>query len=114
MKRLVAAAFAALSLSACVSEMPATGEEAAKLSQACTNYGFRTGTDAHAACLLQLDQNRISENRRRRIAFGEALSDAGNQMQANARANQISAAYNRPVNCTSRRGYGGTVQTSCY
>jgi len=114
MKKMIAAALAAFALTACVSEQPATGETAAKLADSCKNYGFRPGSDAYSACLLQLDQNRISENRRKRLAFAQALSDTGEQMQANARANQISNSMNRPINCTSRPTYGGVVNTSCY
>lgn len=80
---------------------------AQKLGETCQAYGFKPGTDQFAQCIFQLDQNRIAENRRRRIAVGEALSEAGDNMQRNAAAN-------RPINCTSTPGYGGTVQTRCY
>jgi hypothetical protein len=94
-------------LAGCQSEQPATGKDLAQLNASCEAYGFKKGTDAYSNCVLQLDQQRIATNRQRRMAIADAFSEAGENMSA-------SAAANRPVNCTSRPGYGGTVQTTCY
>ena len=101
-------------LTACVAEQPATGEKLVSLQNQCKAYGFKAGSDNLNACVFQLDQNRIASNRQKRIAFGEALSDTGYQMQENARTQQLINATNRPLNCTSTPSYGGTVKTSCY
>lgn len=103
-------------LTGCVTEQPANAVQAAKLGDTCTTtYGFSPGTDGYRQCVFQLDQQRIASNRQKRIAIGQAFSDAGDQMQANARHQQAIAAANRPVNCTSRQSYsGGQVYTTCY
>lgn len=113
MRSIVIAGLLACSLTSCVAEQPATGETLVKLGDTCKGYGFAPGTQNYAACLMQLDQNRIAENRSRRLRVASAMSNMGNQMQANARANQLSAAINRPVTCTSTPGYGGTYRTNC-
>jgi hypothetical protein len=95
-----------LVLASCQSEQPATGKALEKIVATCAGYGFNAGTDAYAACVLQLDQNRIAQNRNTRLRIGAALSAAGNGMQANAAAN-------RPVNCSTYR-LGSTLQTRCY
>lgn len=100
----------ALALAGCVTEQPANAVMTQKLAATCQGYGFRPGTEAHASCIFQLDQQRISSNRARRMAFADALADTGAQMQANAAA----APVYRPVNCTSRPGMNGVVRTSCY
>lgn len=98
-------AVAMLVMAGCQSEMPATGKTAQTLSETCTGYGFKRGTDAFAACMLQLDQQRIAENRQRRQAIGAALSDFGEDMQQSAAGSS--------VNCTSTR-YKNIVRTNCY
>lgn len=103
-----------LALTGCVAEQPANQQQVQKLGEQCMTYGFKPGTDQFNACIFQLDQNRIAENRRRRIAIGNALSETGDQMQANARNQQMINAVNRPVTCNSTPGYGGTVRTNCY
>lgn len=116
MNRVFFAACAALLLSACVTEQPANPQQSAQLGQTCqATYGFQAGTDAYLQCVFQLDQQRINRNRERRMAIAQAFSDAGAQMQANARQQQAIAAATRPVNCTSRQSYyGGPVYTNCY
>ena len=104
----------ALGLSGCIAEQPATGEKLVDLQNQCKAYGFKAGSDNFNTCVFRLDQNRIASNRQKRIAFGEALSDTGYQMQENARTQQLTNAMNRPMNCTSTPSYGGAVKTSCY
>lgn len=84
-----------LALSGCV-----TTEE---LGNQCTaDYGFKPGTEAHGACMLEL-QGRADERRMRAAA---ALSATGASMQANA-------ARMRPQQCTYNR-IGATVYQNCY
>ncbi len=111
--RIIAVVAFAVSVAGCVSEDPATGEAFQELGFTCQRYGFKPGSSEYSSCMLQLDQQRISESRRKRLAFSQAMSNMGNQIQADQRNQQMINAANRPVNCTSR-GYGNTVQTSCY
>lgn len=113
---ILATLLAVAPLTGCVTEQPANAGQAAKLGDTCTTtYGFSPGTDGYRQCVFQLDQQRIASNRQKRIAIGQAFSDAGDQMQANARQQQAIAATNRPINCTSRQSYAGAqVYTTCY
>lgn len=93
-------------MAGCVTEQPANQQLVQKLGEQCQSYGFKPGSDAFAACIFQLDQNRIAKNRQTRMAVAEALSEAGEDMQRNA-------ASNRPVSCNSIR-VGNSVNTTCY
>ena len=74
-----------------------------QLSEQCsTTYGFKPSTDAHGACMLEL-QGRAEEQSAR---FGAALSATGAGMQANA-------ARSTPQRCTYNR-MGNTVYQNCY
>lgn len=99
-------------LASCTTDRPADQQQVQKLGEQCMVYGFKPGTDAFNACIFQLDQSRIAENRRKRMVIAGAFSDMGDEMQANARNQQLVNAMNKPVNCTSTR-YGGTVRTNC-
>jgi len=117
MKRLIVPMISLLVLVAgCQTEAPATGETAKKLAASCTGYGFKPGTQEHAMCVYQLDQQRIAGNRNRRMAVGMAMAGMGAGMQRNAA--MMSA--NRPVNCTSTPnstwvgGPASSVSTTCY
>lgn len=108
---LIGVVFGLAALTACVSEQPATQAQAQKLGETCQAYGFRPGTDTFAACIFQLDQQRIGSNRQRRMTAGMAMANAGSQMQANAaRAPMIRT----PMTCTSTPGLNGALHTSCY
>lgn len=93
MKLLVIAA-CALGLAGCVS-VEEDGES-------CEGYGFKSGSDAYAACMMELDTRRSDK----RAAFGAALQTAGNNYSAAMRPP-------RPVNCTYT-GYGNSVRQACY
>lgn len=85
-------------------------ELAKVLAKRCLDQGVRAGTKQMENCLIaevQAEQYKRYENRRQMQAMGDAMQNAGNQMQANA-------AMNRPVNCTSTKGYGNVVRTTCY
>lgn len=94
-------------LAGCVSEQPASQEQVQKLGETCQTYGFKPGTDQFNACIFQLDRDRIAENRRKRLAVANALSQSGAALQRNA----VSSG---PVRCTSTPGLNGTVRTNCY
>ena len=93
---------ACLGLSACQTEQPANPAMAQKLGETCKAYGFKSGTPEFAACIFNLDQQRIANNRQRRMAVGQALSNMGQGMQAR-----------RGTNCNSVI-YGNVVRTNCY
>lgn len=66
---------------------------AADASQ-CEGYGFKLGTDAHAQCLMQVDQSRTDRAFQRRQAFKASLQDDD-------------------VTCRSS-SFGGSTTTRCY
>ena len=66
--KLAAALGLALMTSACVTQ----AEIRAADEQRCRNYGFRTGTDAYASCLLEVDLDRAADRRYRFDSFGAA------------------------------------------
>lgn len=92
-------------------------EYAGKLHERCVKQGAKEGADMQM-CINQearSDEAKRIKNKEMAQAIGQALSDTGDQMQANARNQALVNAMNRPVNCTSRRSYaGGPVYTSCY
>ncbi len=112
MKIILVLASLTIAASGCVAERPAQGDTLAKIQLTCQGYGFQPGTPNFAACVMQLDQNRISENINRRRAFGAALQNMGNQMQANAQNQAMINAMNRPRTCRTT-GYGTTLTTVC-
>lgn len=59
--QLIFAALSGLVLTACVSATPA--ERRAADAAQCQSYGFRTGTDAFAACLQRIDLSRAADRR---------------------------------------------------
>lgn len=59
--------FLAASLAACTTITPE--ERRALDDEACRAYGFRTGTDAFAACLQRIDLDRRAEARASRAEF---------------------------------------------
>ncbi|MFN3764876.1 MAG: hypothetical protein ACK4R3_04835 [Aliihoeflea sp.] len=59
--------FLAVSLAACTTITPE--ERRALDDEACRAYGFRTGTDAFAACLQRIDLDRRAEARASRAEF---------------------------------------------
>lgn len=97
MKRIVYLVLSVAFLPSCVTEQPANPQMVEKLGRQCETYGFKPGTPEYSACILQLDQNRIAQNRENRQRFGAALQEAAR----------------RNVNCTSRP-IGNTVYTNCY
>jgi hypothetical protein len=74
------------------------------LQASCEAYGFKAGTDAFSACILQLDQQRMANARDRRMAVAASMQQMGANMQANAR---------RQSNCTYNR-IGNSIQQYCY
>lgn len=95
-----------LALVGCQSERAADPSQLQQMSAICQSYGFKSGTDPFAACMLQLDQARIAEAQRRRLAVADSLDDMSQSFYRNAQAS-------RPVTCTSNR-MGNTITTNCY
>jgi len=60
---------AALAVSACQTMTPE--ERRARDEETCRSYGFRTGSEAFAQCLLELDLDRRAERRAQRDAFDD-------------------------------------------
>lgn len=85
-------------------------ERLAANKSACENYGFRSGTDAYATCMMELDLDQKQEDRSRIRRVGNALT-----------AMSASMAPRRPVTCSTfgsaTRTYGtsyGNATTTCY
>lgn len=108
MKNVILAIGAALVLSACQTTSPEV--RMAQQKSSCEGYGFKAGSDAYAACMMQLDIAAKQEDRERQRAIGEAFSEMGNSMQKN-----------RPVTCNTygnANRFGSSVYgnstTTCY
>lgn len=71
-------------------------------AQCQADYGFKSGTESYARCVMTLDQSAKEEARAKQAAFAQAMQNAGNSMQRTA-----------PLNCYST-GYGNSVSTTCY
>lgn len=79
-------------LSGCMGRSPQ--ERYAEAQNACTSYGFKSGTDAYAQCMMELD-----------IAMAQQDQAAAQRFAASM---QALAARNRSVTCsTSASVYGG-------
>ncbi|MBP1874013.1 hypothetical protein J2Z19_003732 [Ensifer adhaerens] len=114
MKLYIAAALAAaIGLSGCVSNEPATGKAAEKLTQTCKNYGFKPGTDAFASCYLQLDQKRIEDNNKTAMAISGTLSNMGDNMRQNSSSSRSTTCTSTPQS-TWVGGPVSHVSTTCY
>lgn len=90
---------------------------AKKIMQRCIDQGVKLGTPQMQDCLTveaRRDAAIRYNNAQRQQRFAEALRDAGNQMQANARHQQMINAMNRPINCRTQPMGAGTYSTSCY
>ena len=61
MIKFLAVTALALSVTACATTTPA--ERLSANRSACEAYGFKTGTDAYANCLMQMDQAAKAEDR---------------------------------------------------
>lgn len=112
--KIVIVAALSASLYGCATEQPANPEQFQKLGETCQKYGFKPGSDQFAACIYQLDQQRIADNRQRRMAAAMAMQGMSNSFNANAAAMNQQAIANRQVNCTSTPGMNGVVRTACY
>lgn len=106
-RNVALAAVIAAAVAGCSTTTPA--ERLATNQTACGSYGFKVGTDAHATCMMQMDLETKADDRRKRVAIGNALSEMGRSMQ-----------QPRPVTCNTygnvqRMGYGsyGSSTTTC-
>jgi hypothetical protein len=72
----------------------------------CRSIGAVPNTQTYVQCRMFATQQRQQSHARARANASASLAQAGANMQANN--------ANRTVNCTSRAGVAGTVQTSCY
>lgn len=85
-------------------------ELAAQIAKRCADQGYPDGHREQEACIRQEISKEYAGRRHAQIRRANAamiLSQTGANMQS-------SAAINRPWNCTSSPGYGGTVRTNCY
>jgi hypothetical protein len=105
MIRTIALVALAVGIAGCSTTTPA--ERLAQNQTTCERYGFKTGTDAYATCLMNLDQNQAQEERDRMRRVGAALSQMGNT-------------YSQPrrtVTCNTfgtRTGTFNNATTTCY
>lgn len=86
--------FVSLLLAGCVS----SEQNAAK----CGGYGFKSGTDGFANCMMELEGQQSAKM----SAFGSAMQSAGNNYSAAMRPNTVQA------NCTYNR-MGTTTYQRC-
>lgn len=101
----------ALAITICGCSTTTPEQRLAANQGACTGYGFKAGTDAYAACMMQMDLADQEDDYRRRQALADGLSEMGQSMQRN-----------RPVTCntygSARNTFGNTVYgnstTTCY
>jgi hypothetical protein len=107
LRNIALAAVLAVAVAGCSTTTPA--ERLAANQGTCVGYGFKVGTDAYATCMMQMDIEDKADDRRRRVAVGNALSQLGQSMQ-----------QPRAVTCSSfgnvqRTGYGayGSSTTTC-
>lgn len=84
--KALAAVVSLLALTACVSQ-PANPKQMANHSMACQAYGFKPGSDQFAACMFQMDQNRMA-------AEQQQIAEARSRIRTAA---MIIAATNRPT-----------------
>ena len=70
-------------------------------------YGFRTGTDGFAQCMMVQDQMARESAELNRARIAAAMQSAGDSFTR-------AGAQNRRMNCTHTPGFGGTVNTSCF
>jgi hypothetical protein len=78
-------------------------ERAAEADGFCQGIGARPGSDAYMQCRLVQQQRQDAQRARKLAAINEGLDDV-----------QRSVSGNRGVNCTSRRGPFGSLETNCY
>lgn len=124
MKRAIGVAlFALIGLAGCettpVHELSYSEQQewAKKIVQRCIDQGVDTNSPQINECVRAESIRDASLRHRNAIQqqrFAEALRDAGDQMQANARHQQMINAMNRPINCRSQPMGAGTYSTSCY
>ena len=108
MIRIVVVAAIGLAIMGCSTTTPA--ERMALHQTTCEGYGFKPNTDAYSSCMMQMDLDAKADDRRRRAAIGEALSDMGRSMQQPRRVtcNSFGSAYG------TRYGAYGNSTTTCY
>jgi hypothetical protein len=118
MKRVVAAAFAALSLTACqgtpIGDAMIGEEKLAQMDdQYCQSIGATPKSQAYVQCRMFRTGQRQESHRQAFQRAGASFAAAGANMQR-------TAAANRPINCTSTptsTWVGGPVRqvnTTCY
>lgn len=106
---LLVAMFAAFLLSGCaMSQEQITAMNAADDAQ-CQNYGAKPGSSHYTQCRMFISEQRRQDNKARREAIADALSDVGRGLQQGAAA----SAPLPPRTCYSSRS-GNTVTTNCY
>lgn len=109
MKKLVLLVGAAVLLAGCQTTSPEV--RLANNNAACSGYGFKAGTDAYAACMMQKDRDDEAEARQRQRAIGAALSDMGKSMQQQNRS--VTCNTYGTANRFGNSAYGNST-TTCY
>jgi len=100
MKKFALAALAAILLAGCQTTTPEA--QIAANQGKCTGYGFSPGTDAFAACMMQMDRDYAEANRRAQQALGQSMQELGESMQR----------QNQTVTCNTY-GNAGYSTTTC-
>lgn len=70
----------------------------------CSGYGFKTGTDAYANCMMQIDIAEQQSDQAKRQAAADSLGRLGRSMQQ----------QNRTVTCNSYGTGARSSTTTCY
>jgi hypothetical protein len=99
----------AISVSGCVPTVSPEqrAETLAGYTKMCqSEYGIKSGTTDMSQCVMILDQRAGDKADARRVAFAQGMTNFGNNMSANARANQA-------VTCNQRYLGNGNYTTTC-
>lgn len=110
MFKILTVAAVAVALCGCSTTTPA--ERYALNQNTCAGYGFKPNTDAYSTCMMQMDLEAKADDRRRRLAIADALSDMGQSMQQQPRRVTCNT-----FGTANRAGYNtvyGNSTTTCY
>lgn len=92
-----------LALSACQT----AAERQAEAYNKCFAYGFKPRTEAHARCLMSLDQQQMAMDFQQRQALAAGLADLGSSIKP------VVIDQPKTVHCTHQRTLPGIVETNC-
>ncbi|MGN7962190.1 hypothetical protein [Brucella sp. 22210] len=80
----------------------------------CKSIGAAPNTNAYVQCRMFKTAQREQSHQRAYSRASASLANTGNQMQANARNQQLINAMNKPVTCTRVPSPAGYASVRCY